>query len=177
MQNNKSTNKVIVALLSVLIVVVLCVGGFFIIKEIRDDHDDDDKKGSSQTTDDKSKSDSGQSQGGSTGGNADSGSTPTPEPAQDALDAGITYAEVRGNDYYIEVQVNGQVSGRCDISIVPTSGGQGHHGDDDLEIKNKVSICDEDFSLKGMNPGEHKITVLINTYDGRSKTLEQIVNV
>ena len=174
--NNKSNNKVIIALLAVLIIAVVCVGGYFIIKDINKGRDDD-KDNTSQTTDDKKKSDSGTSQGGSSGGGEDGGSTPTPEPAQDELEAGITYAERRGNDYYIEVQVNGQVNGRCDISIVPTSGGEGHHGDDDLEIQNKVSICDEDFSLKGMNPGEHKITVFINAADGRTKTLEKIVNV
>ena len=84
---------------------------------------------------------------------------------------------MRGNDFHIEVQVNGQVNGVCDMSIVPTNGGQGHHDTDDLEIENKVSICDEDFSLKGMNPGEHKITVMISTTDGRTKTLEKIVNI
>lgn len=178
--NNKTSNKVIIALLAVLIAAVVCVGGYFIIKDINKDHDDD-KDNTSQTTDDKDKSDSGQSQGGTSDGGASgdtSGSnTPIPEPDQDEIEAGITYTEVRGNDYFIEVQVNGQVNGSCDISIVPTSGGQGHHETDELEVMNKISVCNEDFSLKGMNPGEHKITVIINAADGRTKTLEKIVNI
>lgn len=172
--NNKTSNKVIIALLVVLIAAVVCVGGYFIIKDINKDHDDD-KDNTSQTTDDKDNS--GQSQGSSSGSDTSGGSTPAPEPAQDELEAGITYTEVRGNDYFIEVQVNGQVNGSCDISIVPTSGGQGHHETDELEVMNKISVCNEDFSLKGMNPGEHKITVIINAADGRTKTLEKIVNI
>lgn len=174
---NKSSNRVVITLLAVLIMAVVCVGGYFIIKDINKDHDDDDKNGTSQTSDDKDKGGSDQSQGGSSGDDAPGSSTPTSKPTQEEIEAEITHAEVRSNNYYIEAQVNGQVTGTCDISIVPTSGGQGHHGDDDLEIENGVSTCDEDFSLKGMNPGEHKITVVINTTDGRTKTLEQIVNV
>ena len=174
---NKSSNKVVITLLAVLILAVVCVGGYFIIKDISKKHDDNDENGTSQTTDDKDRGDSGQSQGGSSDDDTSGSSTPTPEPTQEGIDALITHAEVRGNDYYIEAQVNEQVNGACDISLMPTNGGQGHHGDDDLEIENGVSTCDEDFSLKGMNPGEHKITVIISTADGRTKTLEQIVNV
>ena len=104
-------------------------------------------------------------------------STPADSGASNELEAGITYTEIRGNDYYVEVQVNGQVTGKCDISVLPTDGGQGPQDDDDLEIRNKVSICDEDFSLKGMNKGEHKVTVVIHANDGRTKTLEKIVNI
>ena len=175
--NNKSNNKVVIALLAVLIIAVGCVGGYFIIKDINKGHEGSDANNTSQTSDSKDKTDSDKSQGGSSSGDAAGSNTPALEPAQEEIEAGITYAEVRGNDYYIEVQVNGQVNGVCDMSIVPTDGGQGHHGTDDLEIENKVSICDEDFSLKGMNPGEHKITLMISTTDGRTKTLEKIVNI
>ena len=177
MKNNSSNNKVVVALLAVLIVVVLCIGGYFIVKS-NSSNDDNNKNDSSQTSDDKSGSDSGQSQGGdASSGDASSSDTPAPAPAQTDLDAMITYAEVRSNDYYIEAQVNEQVNGTCDISIVPIDGSQGHHDTDDLEIKNTGSVCDEEFSLKGMNPGEHKITVIIKATDGRTKTLEKVVNV
>lgn len=175
-ENKQSNNKVVVALLVVLIVMVACVGGYFVIKDITKSNDNGDKNSTSQQTN------GGQSQGGSSdSGNSGStsgggSSTPTPEPAQNEIVAGITYAEKRSNNFYIEAQVDGQVNGKCDISVVPTDGSQGHHETEELEISNKISVCSESFSLKGMNPGEHKVTVVINATDGRTKTLEQIVS-
>lgn len=175
-ENKQSNNKVVIALLVVLIVMVGFVGGYFIVKDITKGNDDSDKNGTSQQTNG-GQSQSGSSDSGDSGNTSGGGSsTPTPEPAQDEIVAGITYAEKRSNDFYIEAQVDGQVNGKCDISIVPTDGSQGHHETEELEISNKISVCSESFSLKGMNPGEHKVTVVINSTDGRTKTLEQIVN-
>ena len=180
MDNNNSSNKVIVALLSVLVAAVVCIGGYFIIRDINGNHGDD-KSSTSQGSGNNDKGSSSQSQSGSSSSSSSSSdtsgsSTPTPQPVENEIAAGITYAEVRGNDYYIEVQADGQINGTCDIVMVPTNGGQGPHGTDDLEISNKVSICNEEFSLKGMNPGEHKITVTIKAVDGRTKVIEKIVN-
>ena len=154
MEKKSNSNTLIVALLGVLIVAVVGVGGYFIARDVISRNDTQ----SSQP----SHADSG---GGTEKKNDESKQT-TPdnsaseEAVVDEIEAGITYAEVRGNDFYVEVQVNGQVTGRCDISVMPTNGTQGHQDDDDLEIRNKVSICDEDFSLKGMNPGEHNCSRL-----------------
>ena len=170
MDKNKSSNKVIIGLLIALIVAVLCVGGYFVIKDITKNQDAE----SSQSSDDSGKKDSNKNNSQDDTSNV----TPTPEPApaEDEIEAAIIYSEIRGNDYYIEAQTNGAISGTCEISMVPTNGGQGHHETDDLDVQNKVSTCDEDFSLKGLSRGEHKITVVIRAYDGRTKTLEQIVN-
>lgn len=171
MEKKSNSNTLIVVLLSVLIVAVLAVGGYFIIKDIRNKDDDSDNHSSQVEPAEKKESEK----------QDDDQKIAPAEESDDAvsneIEAGITYAEVRGNDFYVEVQVNGQVTGRCDISVMPTNGTQGHQDDDDLEIRNKVSICDEDFSLKGMNPGEHKVTVVIRADDGRTKTLEKIVNI
>ncbi len=169
MEKNKSSNKVIIGLLIALIVAVLCVGGYFVIKDIVKNQDNESSQNDSSSDD----SDKNNSQGDDT---SDVTPAPEPAPAQDEIEAGITYSEIRGNDYYIEVQTNGAISGTCEISLMPTDGGQGHHETDDLDVQNKVSICDEDFSLKGLNRGEHKITVVIRANDGRVKTLEKIVN-
>ena len=183
-QTNKS-NKAIIALLSVLIIMVTFVGGYFIIKDITKSNDDSDKNSTSQQTNDsKDKNSSGQSQSGSSDSSDDSSSTasggsstPTSDPTQEEIEADITYAEVRSNNYYIEAQINGQINGTCEISVIPTNGSQGHHETEEIEISNKVSICNESFSLKGMNPGEHKVTVIIDSADGRTKTIEKIVNI
>ena len=169
MNKNNSNSKIIISLLAVLIIAVLGVGGYFVVKDATKKQEPE----SSQNSTNNSSSNQNSSSGSSTSNNA----TPTPEPAQEEIEAGITYAEIRGNDFYIEAQVNGAPSGTCEISLVPTNGGQGHHETDNLEIENKISVCDEDFSLKGLNRGEHKITVIIRTTDGREKTLEKIVNI
>ena len=169
MDKKKSTNNVIIGLLIVLIVAVLCVGGYFVIKDITKNQDAESSQNKNSDTNDSNKNNSQDD-------TSDVTLTPEPAPAEDEIEAAIIYSEVRGNDYYIEAQTNGAISGTCEISMVPTNGGQGHHETDDLDVQNKVSTCDEDFSLKGLNRGEHKITVVIRAYDGRTKTLEQIVN-
>ncbi|MDO5481342.1 MAG: hypothetical protein Q4F60_03300 [Candidatus Saccharibacteria bacterium] len=178
MESNKPNNKVIISLLAVLIVMVAGFGCYFVIRDVN--RSQDNKDNTSQTTDDKDKGSSDQpasSDDPSIPTSTPSSDTPTPEPAQVDIVAGITYAEVRSNNFFIEAQVDGQVNGTCDISVVPTNGGQGHHETAELEISNKISVCNEYFSLKGMNPGEHKVTVVINAADGRTKTLEQIVKI
>lgn len=168
MDKNKSSNKVIIGLLIALIVAVLCVGGYFVIKDITKNQDAESSQNKNSDTNDSNKNNSQDD-------TSDVTPTPEPAPAEDEIEAAIIYSEIRGNDYYIEAQTNGAISGTCEISMVPTNGGQGHHETDDLDVQNKVSTCDEDFSLKGLNRGEHKITVVIRAYDGRTKTLEQIV--
>ena len=169
MNKNKSSNKVIIGLLIALIAAVLCVGGYFIIKDITKNQDAESSQNKNSDTNDSNKNNSQDD-------TSDVTPTPEPAPAEDEIEAAIIYSEIRGNDYYIEAQTNGAISGTCEISMVPTNGGQGHHETDDLDVQNKVSTCDEDFSLKGLNRGEHKITVVSRAYDGRTKTLEQIVN-
>lgn len=170
MDKKKSSNSVIIGLLIALIVAVLCVGGYFIIKDITKNQDTESSQNDNSGTNDSSNNNS------QTDNTSDNTPVPEPTPAEDEIEAGITYSEIRGNDYYIEAQTDGAISGTCEISMVPTDGGQGHHDTDDLEMKNKVSTCDEDFSLKGLSRGEHKITVVIRADDGRVKTLERIVN-
>ena len=165
---NKSNNKVIIVLLSVLIVAVLGIGGFFIVKSLNNNNQKTNESSTNTSTSENTQKPSNNS------------TTPTNTTTDDSaspIEAGFTYTEVRNNNYYIEVQTNGAITGTCDISIVPTNGTEGHHDTDDLEVYNKVSLCSEDFSLKGMNPGEHKITVIIRATDGRTATLEKIVNI
>ncbi|MBQ3325618.1 hypothetical protein IJG79_00495 [Candidatus Saccharibacteria bacterium] len=169
-KEGKSTNTAIIVLLVILIVAVLGVGGYFIVKDITGNNSNNN--GSSQTSS-KQSADSGENDNGSSSNSDDGGS----ETTNNDIEAGITYAEVRGNDYFIELQTNGVVEGKCEISLVPTNGGQGHHDTTDLVAANKVSLCSEDFSLKGLNPGEHKITAVIRAKDGRTKTLEKIVKI
>ncbi|MBR3232876.1 hypothetical protein IKF74_01120 [Candidatus Saccharibacteria bacterium] len=175
MEKDKSNNKMVVALLAVLIVAVLGVGGYFVVKDLNSKKSDDSSQEQGGKDD---KKDSGQDDPTPT---PDPEPTPTPDPeptpAPSEIEAGITYSEIRSNDFYVEVQVSGQVAGTCDISVTPTSGGQGHHDTDDLEIQNKVSLCNESFSLKGMNKGEHLVKVIIYATDGRTKTLEKTVNI
>ena len=170
MEKGKSSNKAIIGLLIALIVAVLLVGGYFVVKDIVKNQNAE----SSQSDDNSDADDSGDSS--QSGDSSDVTPTPDPTPAPEDIDADITYSEIRGNNIHIEAQANGAITGTCEISMVPTDGGQGHHDTDDLEVENGVSVCDEDFSLKGSNPGEQKITVVIRADDGRVKTLEKIIS-
>ncbi|MBR3233339.1 hypothetical protein IKG12_00545 [Candidatus Saccharibacteria bacterium] len=171
MPNNTS----IIALLVILLIAVLGIGGYFIIKDISSGNNDNS---SSQSQNTNNKDSGGQStpSDDNTGGNSgDSGGSE--QPAISELEAGITYAEKRGVNFYVEVQANDVITGRCDFSLIPTDGGQGHQNSNDLAPQNKISICSDSVSIKGLNPGEHKLTVVIRAADGRTKTLEQIVNI
>ena len=156
------TSKMIVALLAVLVLAVLGVGGYFIVKDLNHKNkvaetsqdSADKKKGLEPTKDDTAAS-----------------------AKEDEIEAGITYAEIRGQEFYVEVQVNGQVEGICEISLTPTDGSQGSIETDDLEIANKVTLCNEGFSLKSLNPGLHQVKVDIRANDGRTLTLEKIVDI
>lgn len=156
---NKSNNKLVVTLLAVLIVAVLGVGGYFIVKDLNNKNSSNNSNGSNSSQNSSQQDSSNESNTPDEGGSqtADSGE----------IEAGITYAEIRGQDFYIEAQINGQVSGTCEIYLTPADGSQGHYDDDDIEIRNKVSICEEDFSLKGNNPGEHIVKVIIKASDGQ----------
>ena len=186
-KRNRTSNKPVIILLVVLILAVLGVGGYFIIKDVTKKNDEtqqEEKKeeketetgekteGSSTTSTGSSASSSSDSSSNSSNDNGNS-STSTSDSSE-PLEAGI-YHEATGNNYLVQAQINGQVSGACDISIVPTDGSQGQSATADIEIANKVSLCETNFSLKGLNPGEHKITVVIRAADGRTKTLEEVV--
>lgn len=165
---NKSNNKLVITLLAVLIVAVLGVGGYFIVKDLNNKNNSNNS------------SESNSSQNASQQESSSKSTTPEVNGGQttdsEEIEAGITYAEIRGQDFYIEAQINGQVTGTCDIYLTPVDGVQGQYDDDEIEIRNKVSICEEDFSLKGTNPGEHIVRVVIKATDGRTKTLEKTVN-
>ena len=168
-------NTPIIALLVILLIAVLGIGGYFIIKDISSGNNDNS---SSQSQNTNNKDSDGQStpSDDNTGGNSGN-SGGSEQPAISELEAGITYAEKRGVNFYVEVQANDVITGRCDFSLIPTDGGQGHQNSNDLAPQNKISICSDSVSIKGLNPGEHKLTVVIRAADGRTKTLEQIVNI
>lgn len=168
-------NTPIIALLVILLIAVLGIGGYFIIKDISSGNNDNS---SSQSQNTNNKDSGGQStpSDDNTGGNSgDSGESE--QPVISELEAGITYAEKRGVNFYVEVQANDVITGKCDFSLIPTDGGQGHQNSNDLVPQDKISICSDSVSIKGLNPGEHKLTVVIRAADGRTKTLEQIVNI
>jgi len=160
--NAKNKNTPVIILLVVLIAAVIGVGAYFIIK--------DNTKNNSQNT--QSIQTTTQTETKNTNTPTETNSTTT-----DAIEAGITYTEVRGDDYYIEAQTNGVVSGTCEISLIPANGGTTHTDTDELDAHNKVSICDEDFDLKKLASGAYTVRVTINAYDGRTTTLEKSINI
>lgn len=180
---NRSSNKTIIILLSVLIIIAAGVGGYFIIKDAMNSNVADTSGGDNGNQDNGKTTPSDQPSSGSEDdkGNKGDGQQPASGDSDDdkssTIEAGITYAEVRNQNFYVEVQTNGAITGSCEISIMPTSGGQGSTHTADLEPQNKVSLCSTNFSVKGLNPGDHNLTVTIKSTDGRSVTLEQLVKV
>lgn len=159
---DKPNGKMIVALLAVLVLAVLGVGGYFIVKDLNN------KNKAAETSQDAAEK--------------KKGLEPTKDDTEtsakeEEIEAGITYAEIRGQEFYVEVQVNGQVEGTCEFSLIPADGSQGSTRTDDLEIANKVTLCDEDFPLKGLNPGVHTVKAVVQAKDGRSLTLEKTVDI
>ena len=169
--NEKSTNTPVIVLLVVLIVAVLGIGGYFIIKDITGGNDNNNSSSSSQS----STTPSGDN-GGSSSGESSSGSS-SDQPVSTDIEAGITFAERRSANFHVEVQTNGALAGTCEFTLTPVNGGSVHHADGALVEQNKVSICSDDVSIKGLNPGDHKLTVVVRAADGRTKTLEQVVNI
>ena len=169
--NEKSTNTPVIVLLVVLIVAVLGIGGYFIIKDITGGNDNNNSSSSSQS----STTPSGDN-GGSSSGESSSGSS-SDQPVSTDIEAGITFAERRSANFHVEVQTNGALAGTCEFTLTPVNGGSVHHADGALVEQNKVSICSDDVSIKGLNPGDHKLTVVVRATDGRTKTLEQVVNI
>ena len=186
---NKSTNKPIIVLLVVILIAVLGIGGYFIIKDIASSNKDNSSSQSQNQNNDNNNSDQGGStpsggdsgdsgnsgDGGNSGDSGDGGSSD--QPVSTDIDASITVAETRGVNFHIEAQTNGVIYGKCDISLVPTDGTQGHHNTVDLAVAGQNSVCTDDVSVKGLNPGEHKLTVVVLSTDGRTKTLEQIIKI
>ncbi len=170
--NEKSTNTPVIVLLVVLIVAVLGIGGYFIIKDITGGNDNNSSSSSSSQS---STTPSGNN-GGSSSGGSSSGSS-SDQPVSTDIDAGITIAERRSANFHIEVQTNGALAGTCEFTLTPVNSGSVHHADGALVEQNKISVCSDDVSIKGLNPGDHKLTVVVRATDGRAKTLEQIVNI
>ena len=170
--NEKSTNTPVIVLLVVLIVAVLGIGGYFIIKDITGSNDNNSSSSSSSQS---STTPSGDN-GGSSSGESSSGSS-SDQPVSTDIEAGITFAERRSANFHVEVQTNGALAGTCEFTLTPVNGGSVHHADGALVEQNKVSICSDDVSIKGLNPGDHKLTVVVRAADGRTKTLEQVVNI
>lgn len=164
--NAKNKNTPIIVLLAILIIAVIGVGAYFIIKDATKNNSPNTNSTSTTT----------QTETNST--SSDTNTTPTPNPnSTEAIEAGITYTEVRGDDFYIEAQTNGTISGTCEISLIPSAGGTTHSDTDKLNVHNKVSICDEDFDLNKITPGAYTVRVIINAQDGRTTTLEKSVNI
>lgn len=170
--NEKSTNTPVIVLLVVLIVAVLGIGGYFIIKDITGSNDNNSSSSSSSQS---STTPSGDN-GGSSSGGSSSGSS-SDQPVSTDIEAGITFAERRSANFHVEVQTNGALAGTCEFTLTPVNGGSVHHADGALVEQNKISVCSDDVSIKGLNPGDHKLTVVVRAADGRTKTLEQIVNI
>ena len=170
--NEKSTNTPVIVLLVVLIVAVLGIGGYFIIKDITGSNDNNSSSSSSSQS---STTPSGDN-GGSSSGGSSSGSS-SDQPVSTDIEAGITFAERRSANFHVEVQTNGALADTCEFTLTPVNGGSVHHADGALVEQNKVSICSDDVSIKGLNPGDHKLTVVVRAADGRTKTLEQVVNI
>ena len=169
--NEKSTNTPVIVLLVVLIVAVLGIGGYFIIKDITGGNDNNNSSSSSQSSTTPSGDNGGSSSGGSSSGSS------SDQPVSTDIEAGITFAERRSANFHVEVQTNGALAGTCEFTLTPVNGGSVHHADGALVEQNKVSICSDDVSIKGLNPGDHKLTVVVRAADGRTKTLEQVVNI
>ena len=169
--NEKSTNTPVIVLLVVLIVAVLGIGGYFIIKDITGSNDNNNSSSSSQSSTTPSGDNGGSSSGGSSSGSS------SDQPVSTDIEAGITFAERRSANFHVEVQTNGALAGTCEFTLTPVNGGSVHHADGALVEQNKVSICSDDVSIKGLNPGDHKLTVVVRAADGRTKTLEQVVNI
>lgn len=169
--NEKSTNTPVIVLLVVLIVAVLGIGGYFIIKDITGGNDNNNSSSSSQSSTTSSGDNGGSSSGGTSGGSS------SDQPVNTDIDAGITVAERRSANFHVEVQTNGALAGTCEFTLTPVNGGSVHHADGALVEQNKISVCSDDVSIKGLNPGDHKLTVVVRAADGRTKTLEQVVNI
>lgn len=179
----KDKNTLIIVLLSILIVAVVGIGGYFVIADIVKNNSPDTSQNEDSRRNRPSRKSSNSNANTNNGtSNKESASTDSSSNGADTstntggIEAGITYAEIRGDDFYIEAQANGAVEGNCVVSITPTDGSQGYTDTSDLDVHNKVSICDEDFSLRRLNSGQYLIRVVINAYDGRSTTLEQYVD-
>lgn len=169
---NRSTNTPIIVLLTAILIAVLGFGGYFLTRDIISLN-----SGSSQTQNTDNNSDqgntdpsSGDSGNSGSGGNSD-------QPVSTDINASITVAETQGVNFHIEAQTSGVIDGKCDVTLVPTDGTQGNHNVVALNLVGQNSVCTEDISLKGLNPGEHKLTIVVLAADGRTKTLEQTIRI
>lgn len=165
---SKNKNTPVIILLVVLIIAVIGVGAYFIIKDATKDNSQNSQT-TSTTTQTNTKTTPNNTN------NTPTENTNTTTPSE--IEAGITYTEVRGNDYYVEAQTNGAISGTCEISLIPSAGGTTYSDTDELDVQNKVSTCDEDFDLKKLSSGTYTVRIIINAHDGRTTTLEKSVNI
>lgn len=159
---SKNKNTPIIILLIVLIIAVIGVGAYFIIKDANKGNSPEPTQTTTTTTTNTTNTN-----------NTSTTETATPQE----IEAGITYSEIREDDFYVEAQTNGIVSGVCEISLISASSGTTYSETDELDAQNKVSICHEDFDLDKINRGEYLIRIIINAYDGRSTTLEKSVSI
>lgn len=170
---NRSTNTPIIVLLTAILIAVLGFGGYFLARDIisinngSSQTQNTDNNNSGQGNTDPSSGDSGNS---GSGGSSD-------QPIIADIDASITIAETQGVNFHIEAQTSGIVDGKCDVTLTPTDGTQGHHDVVDLNVVGQNSVCSEDISLKGLNPGEHRLTIVVLAADGRTKTLAQTLRI
>lgn len=165
---NRSTNAPVIVLLAGILIAVLGFGGYFVVKDIISTNNSSSQ---TQNTDNNNSDQDNLDPSGGNSGNSGS----SDQPVSTDIDATIITAETRGVNFHIEAQTTGVIDGKCDITLVPTDGSQGHHETVALSAVDQNSICMEDISLKGLNPGEHKLTIVVLSTDGRTKTLEQIV--
>ena len=100
----------------------------------------------------------------------------TPNPNIE-LDAEIVAAERRDNDYYVQVQTNGTFEGVCEFTIASLGDEQSLEHSTKLEPADRVSACESSFPLRGLNPGEHNVTVLVTAKNGSTKTVSKVVEI
>lgn len=196
-KNNKK-KRLIIPLVTVAII-TMGVGGFFAVRSLGDKKvdegvrvntvapairkkkkkDDDEVVVYDDTTsmkDDNNVVDDGAS-------NRTDSSKPTPNAdngtnsnSSNQIDAEISYAETRENDYYIEARTNEVVIGSCDVSLIPADGGEGYYTTVPLEEKDGISVCGKSFPLKSTTSGDYFVLVTVSAADGRSRKLDRMVS-
>lgn len=100
----------------------------------------------------------------------------TPSPDVE-LDVEIIAAERRDDDYYVQAETNGTFEGTCKFAILSPDDERGAEQSAKLEPADRVSACESSFSLKGLNPGEHNLTVLVTAKDGSTKSVSKKVDI
>lgn len=89
----------------------------------------------------------------------------------------IIAAERRENEYYVQAQTNGTFDGTCKFTVTSSDDELGLEQSARLEPADRVSACESFFPLKGLNPGEHELTVLVTAKDGSTRSAKMTVDI